>query len=179
MSELSRARFRDVVLPHLGDALALARWLTGNSHDAEDVVQEACIKALAGIDGYAGGSPKAWLLAIVRNAAFTWLARNRPKSLVLVGSAEALEQTAFQADASLRSPADGPEASLIAKAEAAAVETAIAGLPHPFREVLVLRDVNALSYREIAAMLSIPIGTVMSRLSRARGLVLAELERST
>ncbi|WP_246088400.1 sigma-70 family RNA polymerase sigma factor [Phreatobacter stygius] len=165
-------------MPHLGDALALARWLTGNRHDAEDVVQEACLKALAGIESYAGGNPKAWLLAIVRNSAFTWLARNRPKSLVLVGEAEMLEQTTFQADATRDALAEGPEASLIAKAEAATVEAAIAGLPQPFREVLVLRDINDLSYREIAAMLSIPIGTVMSRLSRARGLVLAELERS-
>src|SRR5437879_4031847 len=78
-------RFREVVLPHLADALAFARYLTGSPHDAEDVVQEACIRALAGIETYAGGSARAWLLAIVRNTCFTWLAKHRPKSLVLAG----------------------------------------------------------------------------------------------
>jgi RNA polymerase sigma factor (sigma-70 family) len=155
-------RFREVVLPHLPDALALARWLTGNGHDAEDVVQDACIKALAGIGTYAGGSARAWLLTIVRNAAFTWLARNRPRDLVLVADPAEVVPAASEPQA------ESPEASLIAKADEVAVEAAIAALPHPFREVLVLRDINGLNYREIAAMLGVPLGTVMSRLSRAR-----------
>ncbi|WP_163359420.1 sigma-70 family RNA polymerase sigma factor, partial [Escherichia coli] len=91
--------------------------------------------------------------------------------LRLVGEVESLEQSALQAEMTRQALAEGPEADLIARAEAAELEAAIDGLPPPFREVLVLRDINALSYREIAAMLSIPIGTVMSRLSRARGLV--------
>ena len=162
-------RFGEVVLPHLADALALARWLTGNAHDAEDVVQEACVKALAGLGGYAGGNARAWLLAIVRNAAFTWLARNRPRDLVLVAD------PAEVAPASNQPQAENAETALIERADQAAVEAAIAALPHPFREVLVLRDINGLSYKEIAAMLAVPIGTVMSRLARARDLLVRSL----
>ena len=98
-------------MPHLDDAYALARWLTGNSADAEDIVQEACLRALRGLDRYAGGNARAWLLTITRNAAFTWLARNRPKALVVTEDIEAL------------APADGaptPEVALIEKANAAA-----------------------------------------------------------
>ena len=84
-------RFSEVVLPHLGDALALARWLTGNAADAEDVVQDACVKAHAGIAGYAGGNPRAWLLTIVRNTSYTWLARNRPRAVVAVGDLNDLD----------------------------------------------------------------------------------------
>lgn len=164
-------RFGEVVLPHLGDALALARWMTGSSDDAEDVVQDACLKAYAGISTYAGGSARAWLLAIVRNCSYSWLAKNRPRSLVMAGDLADLDGIAGnggQDDAT-------PEAALIAKSDAAALAAAISSLPHPFREVLVLRDVNGLSYREIATMLCLPIGTVMSRLSRARALLIAEL----
>ena len=165
-------RFAEVVLPHLADALALARWLTGNASDAEDVVQDACVKALAGLGGYAGGSARAWLLAIVRNAAFTWLARNRPRELVLVADPAEIVPAADEPYA------ESPEAALIEQADQAAIEAAIAALPHPFREILVLRDINGLSYREISAMLAVPIGTVMSRLARARGLLMTELGRA-
>lgn len=164
-------RFGEVVLPHLGDALSLARWLTGNAADAEDVVQEACLKAHAGIAGYAGGNARAWLLAIVRNASYTWMARNRPRSVIAVGDLADLDDVAAAPD----SDADSPEAALIAKADTAAVEAAIARLPQPFRETLVLRDINGLSYREIATMLGVPQGTVMSRLARARGLLMSDL----
>jgi RNA polymerase sigma factor (sigma-70 family) len=171
-------RFRDIVLPHLGDALALARWLTGNPHDAEDVVQEACLRALAAIDGYrggdGGGSARPWLLAIVRNTCLTWLAKHRHKGLVLVGGMSELDDIARGGDPAFPAvPAATPETELIRKADAAAVEAAIAAVPPPFREVLVLRDVNGLSYREIAAMLTMPIGTVMSRLARGRAMLAA------
>jgi RNA polymerase sigma-70 factor (ECF subfamily) len=159
-------RFNEVVLPHLGDALALARWLTGNAADAEDVVQDACIRALAGIDRYDGRNARAWVLAIVRNTCFTWLAKHRPKSLIVAGDMSMIDELA-QTSSVGELPAS-PEAELIRKADLAAVETAIAALPHLLREVLVLRDVSGLSYKEIAAMLAVPIGTVMSRLSRAR-----------
>ena len=162
-------RFGEVVLPHLADALSLARWLTGNAVDAEDVVQEACLKAHAGIGTYAGGNARAWLLTIVRNASYTWLSRNRPRNLVAVGDLADLDELSGTRELDA---ADGPEAALIAKADTAALEAAIAGLPHPLREVLVLRDVNSLSYREIAAMLDVPIGTVMSR---ARGALMSGL----
>lgn len=164
-------RFGEVVIPHLADALSLARWLTGNADDAEDVVQEACLKAHAGIATYQGGNARAWLLAIVRNASYSWLARNRPRAVIAVGDLADLDEVASPPETGL----DSPEAALIAKADTAAVEAAIATLPQAFREVLVLRDINGLSYKEISAMLDVPLGTVMSRLSRARGLLMSEL----
>lgn len=167
----SAERFGEVVVPYLADALALARWLTGNVDDAEDVVQEACLKAHKGLASYAGGNARAWLLTIVRNTSYAWLARNHPRRIVAVGDLADLDALAANAETG----ADTPEAALIAKADTAALEAAITMLPHPFREVLVLRDINGLSYREIAAMLHLPLGTVMSRLSRARGLLMAEL----
>lgn len=173
-SQAASERFGDVVLPHLADALALARWLTGNQHDAEDVVQEACMRALAGIDGYAGRGAKAWLLTIVRNASFAWLAKNRPKSLVLVGDMADVDEVASLDNASTATP----EAELIRKAEAAVVHAGLAGLPLPYREVLILRDINELSYRDIAAMLALPIGTVMSRLARGRALLAQVIRRA-
>jgi len=164
------------VLPHLADALAFARWLTGSPDDAEDVVQEACIRALAGIETYAGGSARAWLLAIVRNTCFTWLAKHRPKSLVLAGDAAALAEMGELGLESVAEPT--PEAQLIAKTDAEALAASIAELPNPFREVLILRDINGLSYREIAGMIAVPIGTVMSRLSRARNFLAARIGRT-
>jgi RNA polymerase sigma-70 factor (ECF subfamily) len=163
-------QFRLIVLPHLADALAFARYLTGSRDDAEDVVQDACLRALAGIATYAGGSGKAWLLAIVRNTCFTWLAKHRPKSLVLTGDPATL---AHEADAGEAAPT--PEAELIAKADTEMVATAVAGLPGPFREIVILRDINGMSYREIAAIIGVPMGTVMSRLARARRLLATRL----
>jgi RNA polymerase sigma factor (sigma-70 family) len=170
-------RFREVVVPHLGDALAFARWLTGSPDDAEDVVQEAAIRALAGIDTYAGGNARAWLIAIVRNTCFTWLAKHRPKSLVLAGDAATAAE--MGETGSLDDAEPTPEARLIAKADEQALAQAIAALPNPFREVVILRDINGLSYREIASMTGVPIGTVMSRLARARGQLAAQLGRAT
>ena len=158
-------------MPHLGDALALARWLTGSRHDAEDVVQEACIRALAGLASYEGRGAKPWLLSIVRNTCFTWLAKNRAKDLVLVGTLSDLDDAQ---GASLETE-PSPEAALIRKADEKAIQSAIDAVPHPYREVLVLRDVNGLSYKEIAVMLAAPIGTVMSRLARGRALLAAQL----
>jgi RNA polymerase sigma factor (sigma-70 family) len=162
----SNEHFAAVVMPHLDDAYALARWLTGNGTDAEDIVQEACLRALRGLDRYNGGNARAWLLAITRNTAFTWLARNRPKALVVTEDIEAL----MPAD-----EAPTPEEALIAKADATAIERAIDALPPPFKETLVLRDITGLSYREIAEITGVPLGTVMSRLARARGLLMAAL----
>jgi RNA polymerase sigma factor (sigma-70 family) len=171
----SNQRFREVVLPHLADALSLARWLTGSRHDAEDVVQDACIRALQGIDTYEGRNARAWVLTVVRNTCFTWLAKHRPKSLVLVGDMSEIDEVS-QAGTERHIPS--PEVELIREADMATVEASIAALPHPFREVLVLRDVNGLSYKEIANMLTLPIGTVMSRLARARGLLAVTIEKA-
>lgn len=170
-SELARRRFADMVAPHLDDAYGLARWLTGSATDAEDVVQEACIRALTALDGAPVERGKAWLLAIVRNTAFSWLAKNRPKAVVLMDDASALEAAAAKASPD----APDPEAALIAAADEAALEAAIGALPHVFREVVVMRDINGLSYREIAAAIEAPIGTVMSRLARGRASLVASL----
>lgn len=167
-SEDDQARFASVVLPHLGDAYALARWLTGDRADAEDVVQEACLRAFRGIGGFAGVNARAWVLTIVRHAAYTWLGKNRSASLVMVDDLEAVEQKRSSAGAAFEQAPPTPEAELIAKADARRLEAAIAELPVPFRETLVLRDVQGLDYREISEVTKVPIGTVMSRLARAR-----------
>jgi RNA polymerase sigma factor (sigma-70 family) len=167
-SEDDQARFASVVLPHLADAYALARWLTGDRADAEDVVQEACLRAFRGIGGFAGVNARAWVLTIVRHAAYTWLGKNRSASLVMVDDLEAVEHKQSSAGAAFEQAPQTPEAELIAKADARRLEAAIAELPVPFRETLVLRDVQGLDYREISEVTKVPIGTVMSRLARAR-----------
>jgi RNA polymerase sigma factor (sigma-70 family) len=170
-SESARRRFAEMVLPHLDDAYGLARWLTGNRTDAEDVVQDACMRALASLDTATIERPRAWVLTIVRNTAFTWLAKNRPKAVMLTDDAQLLEAAAA------KQPSASPDAeeALIAAADQAALEAAIEALPHIFREVIVMREVNGLSYREIAAAIGAPIGTVMSRLGRARALLIDKL----
>ena len=175
-SEDDQARFRTVVLPHLGDAYALARWLTGDRADAEDVVQEACLRAFRGIGSFAGVNSRAWLLTIVRHTAYTWLGKNRSAALVMTDDLEAVEQReAARGTAAPESGPETPEAALIAKADAARLESAIAELPVPFRETLVLRDIQGLDYREIAEVTKVPIGTVMSRLARARRRLIARI----
>jgi len=171
-----RARFRQVVLPYLADCYALARWLTGDRADAEDVVQDACLRALRAIGGFAGYNPRAWTLTIVRNAAYSWLRKNRSAALVMVDDLEAIEraQAGCGSHAVDRS-VETPEAALIAKTEAARLERAIAELPIPFREALVLRDVQGLEYRDIAEVTGVPVGTVMSRLARARSRLIATI----
>jgi RNA polymerase sigma-70 factor (ECF subfamily) len=177
-SQDDQARFRSVVLPHLADAYTLARWLTGNRTDAEDVVQEACLRAFRSIRGFAGVNARAWLLTIVRNAAFSWLGKNRPAALVMVDDLDAVEQRQAAHGTMTMEQAAGqpsPEAALIAKADAALLGKAIAELPLPFRETLVLREVAGLDYREIAEATKVPIGTVMSRLARARQRLIAKI----
>src|SRR5579863_5312096 len=161
-----------MVLPHLDDAYGLARWLAGNRTDAEDIVQDACMRALASLDTALIEQPRAWLMTIVRNTTFTWLAKNRPKTVLLTDDAQLLETAAAQGPAE---SAPNPEEALIAAANEAALNKAIAALPHVFREVIVMRDINGLSYREIAAAIGAPQGTVMSRLARARGMLIASL----
>lgn len=169
------ARFAEVFLPHLTDAYRLARWLTGSRADAEDVVQDASIKALNGIGRFGGVNARGWVLTIVRNAAYTWLAKNRPASIVLTDDLEATErESAAAADGS----AETPESVLLAKLQAEDMRRHVAALPAPFREVLVLREIHELGYREIAEIARIPIGTVMSRLARARELLIANVRGS-
>jgi RNA polymerase sigma factor (sigma-70 family) len=169
------ARFANLVLPHLSDAYSLARWITGSRADAEDVVQDACLRAFRAIGGLADASARPWVLTIVRNTAYTWLRKNRPSAVLVVEDLEAVEA----AQAGPGEP-DGetPETALIAKADAAALQASIAALPTLYRETLILRDVQGLSYREIAEVTGVPIGTVMSRLSRGRNQVMKTIRRS-
>ena len=162
-SDPAHLRFNEIVLPHLDAALTLARWLTGKSSDAEDVVQEACLKALGSLDGYRGGSARAWTLAIVRTSAWTWLAKNRPHLVALVD-----DPAQAEGEAECGKWAETPETLLIAAQSQAQVAAALAALAAAHREILVLREVNSLNYREISTILDIPVGTVMSRLARAR-----------
>ena len=170
--------FRQVVVPHLADGLALARWLAGNASDAEDIVQDACMRALKGIDGYRGGSARAWLLTIVRNTAFSWLARQRSSALVMVGDLADIDEASAANTSGGADPQPTPESELIRRADQQMVAAAIAALTLPMREVLVLRDVNGCSYKEIAEVLNLPIGTVMSRLARGRQHLAALVRRA-
>jgi RNA polymerase sigma-70 factor (ECF subfamily) len=172
-----RTRFANVVLPHLGDAYALARWLARNDSDAEDIVQEACLRAFRGIAGFGNINPRGWVLSIVRNTAYTWLKKHRDPKVVAVDNVEDVERAGTALDLDL-GPAS-PEASLIEQADAARLEAAIAALPVEFRETLVLRDVEGLDYRSIAEVTGVPIGTVMSRLARARRRLMAQLGKES
>jgi RNA polymerase sigma-70 factor (ECF subfamily) len=163
-----RTRFEQTALPHLDDAYNLARWLTHDDHDAEDVVQEAYLRAFKFFDGFHGGDGRAWLLAIVRNTCFTWLKRNRTAEPV----------ASF--DETLHGAADealNPEVLMLQGAAREMLRAALDELPLEFREALVLRELEELSYKEIAAITGVPLGTVMSRLSRGRGLLRQRLAR--
>lgn len=169
--DIARRRFHEHVLPHLDDVYSLARWITGNAADAEDVAQEACLRALKAFAMIAPERPRAFLLTVTRNAAYSWLAKNRPRALVLAGAAEEAE-----AQACADSPAvPSQEEAMISASDQASVTEAIANLPLAFREVLVLREINELSYRDIAEATGAPLGTVMSRLARARALLAERL----
>lgn len=153
------ARFEQAVLPHLDAAYNLARWLTRNEHDAEDVVQEAYLRAFKFFGGYHGGDSRAWLLAIVRNTCYTWLQQNRRRELT-----EELDEEAQ----GIESQTPNPETSLLQNVDHQMLKRALEALPIEFREVVILRELEGLSYKEIADLAEVPIGTVMSRLARAR-----------
>jgi RNA polymerase sigma-70 factor (ECF subfamily) len=168
-------RFERVALPHLNDAYNLARWLTRDAEDANDVVQEAYLRAFRYFDGFRGEEARPWLLSIVRRVAYDWLERNRPSSVVRLD--EAFREEAVDASEAMVAPALDPEASLMRAVEVRQLNQAIQELPTQFREVLVLRELNELSYKEIADVIASPIGTVMSRLARARALLQQALQR--
>ena len=165
----SRPRFEEAALPHLDAAYNLARWLTRSDADASDVVQEACLRALTYFDGYRGHNGKAWLLTIVRNTFYLWIERNR--AAVHVAFSPEVESEIDTAAIDLGTAPPDPEAMLLKQGDACLMDELIAEVPHPFREMLVLRELEDMSYREIGDVLGVPLGTVMSRLARARGLL--------
>jgi RNA polymerase sigma-70 factor (ECF subfamily) len=154
------SRFEEAILPHLDAAYNLARWLTRNDQDAEDMVQEACLRAFKSFDGFYGVKAKAWLLTIVRNTCYTWLGKNRTHDL-----SPSLDEDVHQAE----SQVPDPQTLLLRFEDNQALRKALEELPAEFREVLILRELEELSYKEIADVTGIPPGTVMSRLARARG----------
>jgi RNA polymerase sigma-70 factor (ECF subfamily) len=156
----TRERFEQAVLPHLDAAYNLARWLTRNEQDAQDVTQEAFLRAFRFFDGYQGGNMRAWLLTIVRNTCYTWLHQNRPP--------EAAVEFDEEIHSSESSGGADPELQVLASADKETLRRALEELPGIFREVLVLREMDGMSYKEIADVASVSIGTVMSRLARAR-----------
>jgi len=165
------ARFESMVMPHLDAAYNLARWLTRNDHDAEDVVQEAVMRAMRYFDAMKGSEARPWLLKIVRNTCFTWLEKNRPADVVPLddseeGAAQAAAATDFET----------PEVILLQSANRKLVNQALEELPAGYREVIVMREIEDMSYKEIAAVAGIPIGTVMSRLARGRDLLKSSIE---
>jgi RNA polymerase sigma-70 factor (ECF subfamily) len=169
-----RAVFDEVFLPHMAEAYRLAHWLTGNAYDAEDVVQDAALRAFRGIKGFGAVNARAWSLTIVRNTAYSWLMKNRPKGLVFTDDLSVLEQQELE-QGPQGTRMETPEEIAVFKADAEDIQQALAQLPAQFREVIVLREMNQLNYRDIAEITNVPIGTVMSRLSRARQHLIALL----
>lgn len=149
------AQFEEVILPHLDDAYTLARYLLRDEHNAQDVVQDAALRAFRYFDGFRDGDPRAWFMAIVRNCCLTWQRQHRRDRLAVPLAPE--HASAVQTDA-----------LAIERSESDAVNRAVAGLSAEFREVIVLREIQGMSYAQISSAVNVPIGTVMSRLSRAR-----------
>ena len=165
VNEDQRKYFEMTLWPHLRGAYNLARWMLGNAEDAEDVVQDAFVKAYQSMDRFRGEDIRAWVMAIVRNTSLNFIQRRKQK--LETGWSENLPE-----------PADktaGPETQLLEQARRDKVRSAIEQLPLEFREALVLREIEGMAYKEIAWVLKVPIGTVMSRLSRARNLLVREL----
>jgi RNA polymerase sigma-70 factor (ECF subfamily) len=162
-----RLRFERLVLPHLDAAFNLARWILRGRTDAEDVAQEALLRALRFFRGFHGGDPRSWLLQIVRNTCYTWLEKNRPMELAAEFDEELFPQSAVT-----------PESLAIAGDNRERLTRALEDLSPRFREVLVLRELEGCSYKEIATITSMPIGTVMSALARARQRLQRSLTRT-
>lgn len=152
-------RFEQAILPHLDAAYNLARWLTRDGHQAEDLVQESYLRAFKSFDRFRGGDGRGWLLAIVRNTCYTWLTQRRARERV----------TSFDEEVhGSASDEDSPDRACERKADAELLHGALDELAPEHREVLVLRELEGLSYKDIAAVIAVPLGTVMSRLTRAR-----------
>jgi RNA polymerase sigma factor (sigma-70 family) len=180
VDQAQRAAFERMALPHLDEAFNLARWLTGNRTDAEDVVQEAYLKALKHFSGFRGAEGRAWMLTIVRRSCFSWLHVNRSQRLVFTDDDAGVEEQNRATVIALRpSAAETPESLLTDKETSGRLNEAVRNLPLHYREVIVLREIHGLSYKEIAKIADIPVGTVMSRLARARDMLARQLGDST
>jgi RNA polymerase sigma factor (sigma-70 family) len=174
-SKDDRAMFDEVFLPHMAEAYRLAQWLTGNAYDAEDVVQDAALRAFRGIKSFGAVNARAWSLTIVRNTAYSWLLKNKSKAVVFTDDLSPAEQQEIEHEGLHGARVETPEEIALFKADAEDVQRALAQLPAHFREVIVLREMNQLNYRDIAEITNVPIGTVMSRLSRGRQLLITLL----
>ena len=164
-ADYDQNQFNALMLPHMEAAYNLARWLTGNTDDASDVVQESYLRAIKFFDSYRGGAARAWLLTIVRNTSLNWLKQKRNQKSVPLPDAGSEDDNAGQ---ELVDDKADPEFDLIQKQAAATMDQLIAALPVQYREVVILREIEEFSYKEIAEVTGMPIGTVMSRLARAK-----------
>lgn len=176
MTAPARARFSQLVLPRLEEGYRLARWLTGNPTDAEDVMQEASLRAYRAIEGFVEGNARAWFLTIVRNTCYSWMQVHRPSILVSSEDLGPADQHALDTGGAGAMAPETPETALIAKHDADRLSRAVDALPVPLKEALVLREYHGLSYREIAEVSGVPVGTVMSRLARARQKLISRFE---
>jgi RNA polymerase sigma factor (sigma-70 family) len=161
------ARFQREIVPHLDAAYNFARFLSRNADAAQDIVQEAFLRAYRGFDGYQGGDARAWIFTIVRNCYHNWLIDQRRKARVEIDVHRPDDSQGFSID-EVPSDEDTPEATLLRRTESSTVRSVLDKLPRPLREMLILRELEGLSYRQIAETIAMPIGTVMSRLARAR-----------
>jgi RNA polymerase sigma factor (sigma-70 family) len=170
-----RATFDEVFLPHMAEAYRLAQWLAGSAADADDIVQDAAIRAFRGIRSFGAVNARAWSLTIVRNTAFSWLAKNKSKTVVFMDDLSATQQQELEHEGLHGARVETPEEVALFKADAAEIQKALGQLPTQFREVIVLREINQMNYRDIAEITNVPLGTVMSRLSRGRQLLMGLL----
>lgn len=171
-------RFEEIFVVHLDAAYDLARWLTRDDNDAEDVVQEACLRAYKFLDGFHGGNGRAWLLAVVRNTYYTWLEKNRSQARNVPFDEDTLAADGYDVDALTVDANYSVDRSLDGEDNRRLMNQALEQLPPEFREVIVLRELEDMSYKEIASVANIPIGTVMSRLARARKLLQKSLQQA-
>jgi len=176
-TQTNSKRFEEIFVAHLDAAYDLAHWLTRDKRNAEDVVQEACLRAFKFINTFHGDNGRAWLLAIVRNTYYTWLEKNRPESLNVPFDDDGMSVNGVEFADHESGAGSGVEQLLHQKDARRLINQALGQLPPEFREVVVLREMEELSYKEIAAIANIPIGTVMSRLARARKLLLHSLRQ--
>ena|SRR5579883_429868 len=160
-------RFRDAALPHLDDVYTLARYLMLDAADAEDAVQECYLRALRHFDSYRGPAMKPWLLAILRNVCNAEFARRRKQA----ASSDQFDEPADETPPIWQEPQLSPESALLRQHDGDTIRQLVAGLPPPFREAIVLREINDLTYQEIAEISGVPVGTVMSRIARARSML--------